>query len=145
MPGSHLSDLSLSARLSCIYYLYDLASVTMNDPKLGFRFKDSDIKHTIDDAIQFFNNTYGLDFSDSPRTNASLSPVILPDFVDLRLTDNHWIWTGNTRSSCYRIFDGGFWITFSANQILYGSYGGDEGSLLELQTLWAMGLHHRWI
>ena len=43
------------------------------------------------------------------------------------MTDNHWIRTGNTRSSCYRIHEGGFWVTFSGEQTLYGSYGGAEG------------------
>ena len=41
----------------------------MDDPELTFfktymKFRDSDIQHTIDDAIQYLNNTYGLDFSD---------------------------------------------------------------------------------
>ena len=111
----------------------------MDDPELThfktvLKFRDSDIQHTIDDAIQFFNNTFGLDFSDSPNEknerffqNAKMSPFILPPDIDYIVTDNHWIRTGYTRSSCYRIRDGGFQVTFSGDQTLYGSYGGAEG------------------
>ena len=112
---------------------------SMDDPELTFfktylKFRDSDIQHTIDDAIQFFNNTFGLDFSDSPNEknerffqNAKMSPFILPPDIDYIVTDNHWVRTGNARSSCYHIRDGGFRVIFSSEQTLYGSYGGDEG------------------
>ena len=41
----------------------DPTSVIVDDSELTFfknylKFRDSDIQHTIDDAIQFFNNTY---------------------------------------------------------------------------------------
>ena len=130
----------------------ELASV--NDPELTFfktylKFRDSDIQHTIDDAIQFFNNTYGLDFSNSPPNeknerffqNAKMSPIILPDFLDVILTDNHWIRTGNTRSSCYRIRDGGLQVTFSAEQTLYGSYGGAEGKSVGITNVMGYGFY----
>ena len=113
----------------------------MDDPELTFfktelKFRDSDIQHTIDDAIQFFNNTYGLDFSDSPPNeknqrflpNARMNPfMLIPGKLDFIVTDSRWIRTGNTHSSCYFIHSGGFQVTFSADQTLYGSYGGDEG------------------
>ena len=115
-PSEHFSAVFT---ISVDQTIDDLASVTMNDPELAFfktymKFKDSDIQHTTDDTIQFFKNTYGLDFSDSPPNeknerffqNSKMSPVILPDFIDLMLTDNNWIQTGNTHSSCYRIRDG---------------------------------------
>ena len=99
------------------------------------KFRDSDIQHTIDDAIQFFNNTYGLDFSDSPPNeknqrfvqNATMTPFFVSPTENLMVTDNHWIRSGNTYSSCYSVCYGGFLVTFSAEQILYGSYGGAEG------------------
>ena len=111
-----------------------------SDPELTFfktilKLQDSDIEHTIDDAIQFFHNTFGLDFSNSPpnenneRTfqNATMSPImVLPD-RKLIVTDNHWIRTGNTYSSCYFETFGGFSVGFSSEQMLYGSYGGAEG------------------
>ena len=40
----------------------------LDDPELTYfrthmKFRDSDIQHTIEDAINFFNYTYGIDFS----------------------------------------------------------------------------------
>ena len=113
----------------------------MDDPELTFfktylKFRDSDIQHTIDDAIQFLNNTYGLDFSNSPPNeknqrflpNARINPLLLvPGKLDFIVTDSRWIRTGNTYSSCYFIHYGGFQVTFSAEQTLYGSYSGAEG------------------
>ena len=110
------------------------------DPELTFfktvlKFTDSDIEHTIDDAIQFFNNTFGLDFSISPPNednrrffqNARMSPfMILPERRHI-VTDNHWIRTGNTYSSCYFESFGGFSVAFLSEQMLHGSYGGAEG------------------
>ena len=87
------------------------------------------------DAINFFNNTYGLDFSASPPNenyqrsikDAVMSPYILFDHIEYFVTMNNWIRTGNTRSNCYRIREGGFEVTFLADRTLYGSYGGAEG------------------
>ena len=80
------------------------------------QFRDEAIQHTVDDAIQFFNDTYGLDFSASaPNTrnerffeNAKMSPFIsLPD-ANYIVTEKNWIRNGNTRSTCYVVHDGGF-------------------------------------
>ena len=133
----------------------DDPAIFMDDPELTFfktelKFRDSDIQHTIDDAIQFFNNTYGLDFSDSPPNekneyffqNATMRVFKLSPDIDFILTDNHWIRTGNTRSSCYSIRDGGFQVTFSAKQTLYGSYGGAEGKPVGTTNLVAYGFYH---
>ena len=117
----------------------DPENINLNDPDLTFfktvlKFRDSDIQHTIDDAIQFFNNTFGLDFSDSPNEknerffqNAMMRPYILAPDIDNFIIDSHWIRSGNSYSSCYRLRNGGFQATFSAEQTLYGSYGGAEG------------------
>ena len=43
------------------------------------------------------------------------------------VNENFWIRTGNTHSSCYQIRDGGLRVTFLADQMLHGSYGGTEG------------------
>ena len=40
---------------------------------------------------------------------------------------NHWLLTGNTRSKCFLVQTGGFYVTFSGEQILKGTYGGEEG------------------
>ena len=100
---------------------------------LGFR--DDAIQHTLEDAFKFFNETYGLDFSLSPPTdqnvyfyqNAILIPYRLADDIDYQVTLNNWIQTGNTRSTCYRLHEGGYSVTFSDHQLLRGSYGGADG------------------
>ena len=114
--------------------------VTVDDPQLTFfrdimKFRDDAIQHTLEDAMKFFNETYGLDFSLSPPTdqneyfyqNARLSPSRLADDIDYQVTLNNWIQTGNTRSACYKIRDGGFRVLFSDDQLLHGSYGGAGG------------------
>ena len=138
-PSEHFSAIFTAT----IDQILDVADATMDimDPELTFfktylKFRDSDIQHTTDDAIRFFNNRYGLDFSDSSPNeknerffqNATMSPfIILPGTINNIVTDNRWVQTGNTYSTCYPIFQGGFQVTFSADQTLYGSYGGAEG------------------
>ena len=136
-PSEHFS-----AMFTATIELSSTSSGQVDDPELSFfktylKFRDSDIQHTIDDAIRFFNNTFGLDFSNSPPNennerflqNAKMSPyMISPDIVsNYVVTDNRWIRTGSTYSSCYHKNDGGFRVTFSSEQTLYGSYGGAEG------------------
>ena len=111
-----------------------------DDPEFYFfknvmKFRDEAIQHTTEDAIQFFNDSYGLDFSgSSPNAqnerffqNARMNPVIVDPNIRPIVTSNNWIRTGSTRSSCYNSRDGGFHVTFSGDQTLYGSYGGMEG------------------
>ena len=114
----------------------------LQDPDFTFfkevmKLRDSEIQHTVDDAIQFFNKTFGLDFSLSPPSdkneyfieNAKLMPFKFAD-INYHVTLNNWIQTGSTRSTCYQIFDGGFTVTFSADQRLHGSYGGSAGRVV---------------
>ena len=136
-PSEHFSAVFTAT----IDQTIDDPAVFMDDPELTFfktelKFRDSDIKHTIDDAIQFFNNTYGLDFSNSPPNeknqrflpNARMNPfMLIPGKIDRIVTDSRWIRSGDTYSSCYFMHHGGFLVTLSAEQTLYGSYGGTEG------------------
>ena len=105
------------------------------------KFREYEIQNVIDDAIRFFNDEYGLDFSNSiPNAqnqrvfqNATMEPYFLPpDEINFIVTDNHWIRSGITRSNCYSMRVGGFYVTFSGEQILYGNYGGSEGRPTEL-------------
>ena len=117
----------------------DSPEILRDDPELTFfktymQFRDAGIQHTVDDAIQFFNDTFGLDFSASTPNqqnerffeNAKMSPFILP-LKDYIMTVNNWFRSGNTRSACYLIREGGFAASFSAEQTLRGSYGGSVG------------------
>ena len=114
--------------------------VYIEDPKLDFfknvlHLQEEEIQHVFEDAMNFFNYTFGLDFSDSTPNeentrhlgNAKMSPVVLRKDVNLIATSNSWIRNGNTRSRCYHINHGEIEVTFSAETTLYGKYGGDEG------------------
>ena len=85
--------------------------------------------HFTEDAIYFFNDTLLLTFHQltDMYENAKFSPFVLSEDVSYTVTSNNWIRTGSTRSSCYRMYDGGASVTFSGDQILHGSYGGAEG------------------
>ena len=119
--------------------------------KTVMKFRENEIQHAIDDAIRFFNDEYGLDFSNStpnPQNqrvfqNATMEPYFLPpDIVNFIITDNHWIRSGSTRSNCYSMLVGGFYVTFSGEQILYGNYGGAEGRPTEIIDRVFYGFYH---
>ena len=112
----------------------------VSDPEMTFfkedmGLRDDDIQHVFQDAIKFFNETYGLDFSNlSPNEqneyfleNAIMSLFRSNKEVHYQLILNNWIQTGNTRTTCRDIQFGGYQVTFTRDQLLHGSYGGDEG------------------
>ena len=126
--------------------------VYVDDPELThfkdhMKLKDSDIQHTVEDAMKFFNNTFGLDFSDTVPDekneyllpNARMKSYILSSHVNFIISDNLWIRTGNTYTSCYYIRTGGLQVTFSADQMLHGSYGGTEGKPVGPQNVLLYG------
>ena len=98
-------------------------------------FNNDDVQYVFEDAIVFFNETYGLDFSNSPSyeeneyffESAKLSLFRFHEDVHFQLVVNNWIHTGNTVFTCCDVQDGGFLVTFSGDQLLHGSYGGDDG------------------
>ena len=119
----------------------DKPGISQADPEFTFfkrymKFRDEAIQHATDDAIRFFNESYGLDFSTSAPNeqnecffeNAKMNPYFLPpDTIDYVVTSNNWIQSGSTRSVSYLIRLGGFQVTFLSDQTLRGSYGGTEG------------------
>ena len=126
--------------------------ISLDDPELTFfkthlKFRDSDIQHTIEDAIKFFNYTYGIDFSNSAPNerneyllpNARMSPYILSSHLNLIYSDNLWIRTGNTYTSCYYARTGGLRVRFLADQMVHGSYGGTEGKPVGPENLLLYG------
>ena len=128
----------------------------MDDPELSYfktimKFREATIQHVTDDAINFFNDEYGLDFSNSiPNEqnqrvfqNATMRPYLLPpDELNIVVTDNRWIRSGITHSTCYFMHVGGFLVTFSGEQILYGNYGGAEGKPIEMGSFLAYGFYN---
>ena len=57
--------------------------------------------------------------------NATLQPII--GRVDINAVLNRWILSGNSRSKCFPTNLGGFLVIISGEQILRGTYGGEEG------------------
>ena len=118
-----------------------ISGLAQADPEFTFfkrymQFRDEAIQHATDDAIRFFNESYGLDFSSSAPNvqnerffeNARMHPFIIPpDIINYLVTSNNWIRSGSTRSVSYLMRVGGFLVNFSADQTLRGSYGGTEG------------------
>ena len=133
----------------------DDLSIFLPDPELTFfkdvlKFPDDAIQRAFENAVNFFNYTYGLDFSASPPDenheiyieNAEMTPYKLNDNIEYFITVNNWVRTGNTRSDCYRSRDGGFQVTFPADTTLYGSYGGDKGRPISVGNLLLYGFYN---
>ena len=114
------------------------------DPNLMFfsdvlGYNDDEIQQEVQNALQFYSDRFGLDFSlTEPNElgqrffqNATLQPIRETDRIIFAVF-NRWILTGNTRSRCFRTLLGGLLVTFSGEQILKGTYGGEEG--IEIST-----------
>ena len=108
------------------------------DPSLRFfskvlGYSDDQIQQEVQNALQFFSERFGLDFSlTQPNEeglrffqNATLRPIRRFNIVFTTL--NRWILTGNTRTKCFSNPIGGFIVTFTGEQILKGTYGGEDG------------------
>ena len=106
-------------------------NLTFFSEVLGYN--DDEIQQEVQNALQFFSERFGLDFSLSQANelglrffqNATLAPVFRR--VDSVAILNRWVLSGNTRSKCFRTYAGGFLVTFSGEQILKGTYGGEKG------------------
>ena len=121
--------------------LEDLQVVANPDSELSFfretlRFSEEEIEQATQDAIDFYNERYGLDFSGPPDErnirhfeNATLVPFSITDEAEVFTTFNRWIVSGNTRSRCSRVFEGGYMVrnTEPRQQMLRGTYGGEQG------------------
>ena len=132
----------------------DTLPVTLDDPEFTYfktelKFREREIQHVNEDAIDFFNTTFGLDFSTSTPNennerffeNARMKPFIFSREVDYLVTQNSWISSGITRSTCYRLRDGGFAVSFSGEQRLHGSYGGDIGRVVGARDTLGYGFY----
>ena len=110
-----------------------------NDPELAFfrdvlGYNDADVEQVTEDAMQFYNTRYGLDFSQSEpnelgeRTymNATLFPYRLPFTV--YATFNGWLVNRRRETKCFPVSAGGFFVNFVGTQTLFGTFGGTEGT-----------------
>ena len=149
-PSDHFSAIFVAT----VEQTLDFAEPAIDDPELYYfksilKFRDNEIEHTFKDAIQFYNDTYGLDFSGSTRNkrnelfyeNAILGPWLFHPEIDFLVNSNNWIQTGRTHTSCFLLTDGGLRVSFSGDQILYGSYGGAEGKPAGVANFAAYGYY----
>ena len=98
-------------------------------------FTEEEIAQVEEDAIQFFDTRFGLDFSQSEPDewgrrfyqNATFLPARVSPEIHYAVTFNRWIVSGNTRSVCFENRVGSFRVDFSGEQILHGTYGGEGG------------------
>ena len=150
-PPKHFSAVFVAS----IDQTVDIPSVQVDDPELTFfkevlKFQEDEMQYTLDNAIKFYNDSFGLDFSVSPPNeqnhrffeNAILTPSIQSKDLNFLVTANNWIRNGNTHSTCYPIQEGGFRVTFSGNQTLYGMYGGANGKPAGERERLAYGFAH---
>ena len=116
------------------------ASASFLDSDLVFyrrvlRFTEEEIDRDREAAMQFFRDTYGLDFTNiepneqGQRTlgNATFEPVMLP--FNFTYVHNSWLVNGRAKTRCFPAGEGGFHIRFTGTMMLHGEYGGDEGAL----------------
>ena len=110
------------------------------DPDLTFfrdimLFTEEEIERETQDAMEFFNTKFGLDFSQSEPNelgermieSAVMYPYIFAPVNQYTITYNRWIITGNTNNLCFENRDGGYAVIFTGERLLHGTYGGEEG------------------
>ena len=114
------------------------SSLQFADPEMRFYtnilcFTTEEINQEMENAIQYFNTQFGLNFSNiEPNdTNqrllptAAFGPIQVP--FNSTIISNHWISTGNRRSKCFTMSVGYFGVTFNDTTILHGVYSGEQG------------------
>ena len=96
-------------------------------------FDDAEIQQETQNAFQFFNERFGLDFSLLEPNELGVHFFQNATFQSFRAaggptaTFNRWLLTGNTRSKCFTTAIGGYRVDFTGEQTLRGTYGGEEG------------------
>ena len=102
--------------------------------KETLKLSDEEIEEVTQDAIEFYNTTYGLDFSQSPVDaagwrhfeNATMFPFEVP--FDIPVSHNRQVING--KKGVNRCLEGGYNVSFTGLQTLRGTYGGKEGRVL---------------
>ena len=105
------------------------------DPGLTFfrdvlNFNEAEVAQATQDALNFFNNRYGLDFSSIVPDelgrrvfqNAIFNPIRIP--INVTASSNRWLLNGRLGTSlCFPTLQGGYSVDFNGTQILFGTYG----------------------
>ena len=113
-------------------------------------FSDAEIKDATEDAINFFNTKYGLDFSDQQPDelgrrflgDATFFAFELAPEQKYTITFHRWLITGDTIPTCFENRDGGFQVSFSSETMLHGTYGGVEGKPIQPGELLVWGFYN---
>ena len=126
------------------------------DPDLTFfrevlQFTEQEIETATQSAIEYFNTTFGLDFSESVPNeqgqrffqNASFYAAKVP--ITATAKANRWLVNGNTKSRCFDVRLGLLGVRFLDNQVLYGTYGGTEGRNVPPSTVTIINSMYAWI
>ena len=101
------------------------------------RLTDEETEQVTQDALEFYNTTYGLDFSSSPVDasgrrqfeNTTLIPFEVP--FNVPVTHNRWIINGRKGvNRCFYMKEGGYNAVFNGAQMLRGTYGGKDGRMV---------------
>ena len=101
------------------------------------RFTDAQVEQEKENAIQYYNTQFGLDFSNAEPNelgqrfvgNATFQFNFFP--INFTAVGNNWIVNGNTRSKCFNIGGGGFEVDFNGSMMVHGVYGGEEGKPIQ--------------
>ena len=126
------------------------------DPNLTFfrnvlKFSEQEIQTAEQSAIEYFNTTFGLDFSQSEPNqqgqrifqNASFAAGQAPFTATTKA--NRWLVTGSTRSRCFDVRLGWFDISLLGQQVLHGTYGGTEGRIIDGPAQYVITWTYAWI
>ena len=113
-------------------------------------FTDKEIEDATEDAMNFFSTKYGLDFSDQQPDklgqrflgDATFFAYEFNPEIQYTITFSSWLISGGTRSTCFENHDGGFIVSFSAETMLYGTYGGVEGKPIQPGELLVWGFYN---
>ncbi len=129
-------------------------------PPIGFdfftdimKYSQQQIAEATEEAIAFFNERYGLDFSSAQPNEFGIRVLENATFVPYANDDlgfvvnfNTWIKTGIQHSRCYPIRDGGCLVTPipspGLQQTLRGTYGGVNGLPLGQGEAIAWGIYN---
>lgn len=101
------------------------------------KFSNREIEQVTNNAITFFKETYGVDFSKAPagkngsrylkELDVTLFDFQLNPAIGYSLTFNEWTVNGARQSYCTDTRGGGFLVMFGSDTVLHGMYGGIEG------------------
>ena len=100
------------------------------------QFTEEEIDREREEAMRFFNDTYGLDFTNiepNEQGQRILGNVTFEPFMfsfNNTYVYNSWLLNGKTKTRCFQVGDGGFRARFTGTTMLHGEYGGEEGKLV---------------